>query len=78
MLINKQIVVVWGWVHFYVLYGQECQTLIPLATSSFDIKSVNQITQEMHVVVECANVYKVHKRGLDFMPSKKGVWEILS
>ena len=54
MLINKQIVVVWGWVHFYVLYGQECQTLIPLATSSFDIKSVNQITQEMHVVVECA------------------------
>lgn len=38
---------------FYVVYGQECQTIIYLTTSSFNIESVNQLIQEMLVVVEC-------------------------
>ena len=39
---------------FYALYGQECRTLISLATPNFKIESLNQMIQEMHSILECA------------------------
>ena len=39
---------------FYVLYGQECRTLIALATSNSKIESSIQMIQEIHIILECA------------------------
>ena len=39
---------------FYALYGQECRTLTSLASPNSQIKSLNQMIQEMHSLLECA------------------------
>lgn len=63
-----------GMSSFYVLCGQECQTLTSLATSSFKIESVNQMIQEMHVLVECTKhcIQGAQERS-KFYAIKKGV-----
>ena len=39
---------------FHALYGQECRTLIFLATLNSKIESLNQMIQKMHNVLKYA------------------------